>query len=240
MSAVWAWLTDPANWTGESGIPYRTLQQVVISGEALLLAMVFAIPAALFLGHFGRGGTMLIAIGNVGRAIPTYAAIVTFALTDQIGVGSLAVVLGLAVFALPPLLVNTYVAMTEVDTDAKDAARGMGMTGPQLLRKVEIPLAFPLAFAGISITAVQVVATATFGALVGAGTLGLYITQGVAIQDHAELYGGVVLVAVLCVILDRLLALVQRFVARRTGRSTGRRRINAAIAANSPVPVTTR
>jgi osmoprotectant transport system permease protein len=237
MSGIWAWLTDPAHWTGEDGIPNRTLQQLVISGEALLLAMIFALPLALILGHFRRGGTVLVAVGNVGRAIPTYAAIVTFALTDQIGVGTFAVVLGLAVFALPPLLVNTYVAVTEVDRDAKDAAKGMGMTGGQVLRKVEVPLAFPLIFAGISITTVQVVATATFGALVGAGTLGLYITQGQQTQNYSELYSGVILVAVLCVVLDRLLALVQRLVARRTGRGVRRdRRISPAEAA-SPIPV---
>jgi osmoprotectant transport system permease protein len=237
MSGIWAWLTDPANWSGDDGIPHRTLQHLVISGEALVLAMIVALPAALVLGHFRRGGNVLIGVGNVGRAIPTYAAIVTFALTDQIGVGSLAVVLGLAVFALPPLLVNTYVAVTQVDKDAIDAAKGMGMTGRQVLGKVEIPLAFPLIFAGISITTVQVVATATFGALVGAGTLGLYITQGQAVQDYSEMYAGVILVAVLCVILDRLLALVQRFIARRTGRPTVRSRRISAQEAATPLPV---
>jgi len=237
MSGIWAWLTDPANWSGEDGIPHRTLQHLVISGEALLLAMIVALPAALVLGHFRRGGNVLIGVGNVGRAIPTYAAIVTFALTDQIGVGSLAVVLGLAVFALPPLLVNTYVAVTQVDKDAIDAAKGMGMTGRQVLGKVEVPLAFPLIFAGISITTVQVVATATFGALVGAGTLGLYITQGQSVQDYSEMYAGVILVAVLCVVLDRLLALVQRLIARRTGRPTVRNRRISAEEAATPIPV---
>ncbi len=156
-------------------------------------------------------------VGNVGRAIPTYAVIVTFALWDPVGIGALAVVLGLAVFAAPPLLVNGHVAMRQVDADVKDAARGMGMTGGQLLRRVEVPLAFPLSFAGIRTTAVQVVATATFGALVGAGTLGQYIVEGFNTQDYAELYSGVVLIGVLCVGLEGLLALVQRRVSRRVG-----------------------
>jgi len=126
-------------------------------------------------------------------------------------------VLALAIFALPPILVNTYVAMREVDPDVKDSARGMGMTGGQLLRRVELPLAFPLTFAGIRTATVQVVATATFGALVGAGTLGFYIVQGFGIQDYDEMYGGVVLVAVVCVLIDLVLAGVQHFVGRRSG-----------------------
>ena len=135
--------------------------------------------------------------------------------------GALAVVLALAMFALPPLLVNTYVAMREVDQDVKDAAAGMGMTGGQVLRRVELPLSFPLAFAGFRTATVQVVATATFGALVGAGTLGQYIYEGFSIQDYDELYGGVVLVAVLCIVIDRCWRACSVSSSRRTGRSRG-------------------
>jgi osmoprotectant transport system permease protein len=219
VSGVWAWLTDPANWTGPNGIPARTLEHLEISGWAMLIALVVALPSAVAAGHYGRGGAVLVSIGNIGRAVPTYAVIVLLALTDQIGVGALAVVLALALFALPPLLVNTYVAMREVDADVKDAARGMGMTGGQLLRSVELPLSFPLAFAGIRTATVQVVATATFGALVGAGTLGQFIVEGFNNQDYDELYGGVVLVAVLCVAIDLVLAGVQRLVGRGSGRA---------------------
>jgi osmoprotectant transport system permease protein len=222
VSGVWAWLTDPAHWTGDDGIPYRTAQHLAISAWAMVLATVVAVPSAVLAGHFGRGGGTLVAIGNVGRAIPTYAVIVLLALTDQIGVGALAVVLALALFALPPLLVNTYVAMRGVDADVKDAARGMGMTGGQLLRRVELPLSFPLTFAGFRTATVQVVATATFGALVGAGTLGQYIVVGFSVHDYDEMYAGVVLVAVLCIAIDLVLGLVQRLVGRRTGQ-VGRR-----------------
>jgi osmoprotectant transport system permease protein len=237
MSGVWQWLTDPAHWTGDDGIVHRLVEHLVISGWALLIALVIALPPALWLGHLGRGGTLLAALGSLGRAIPTYAVIVTLAMTDQIGVDALAVVLALALFALPPLLVNTYVAMTEVDPDVKDAARGMGMTGWQVLRRVEVPLAFPLAFAGFRTAAIQVVATATFAGLVGAGTLGAYVYEGFATHDYDELYAGVLLVAVLCVVLERLFALVQRAVSRRTGQPgppAGRRRIEETTPA---VPV---
>lgn len=227
MSGVWGWLTDPAHWSGEDGIPQRLLEHLEISAVALLIALVVAVPLALLLGHLGRGGGILIPIGNIGRAIPTYAVIVTLALTDQIGISPWAVILALAVFAVPPLLVNTYVAVRGVDSDVKDAARGMGMTGGQVLRRTEIPLAFPLAFAGFRTTTVQVVATATFAGLVGAGTLGKYIYEGFSIQDYDELYAGVVLVALLCIVLEVILAAVQRVVFRRTGQGTTRQQLMA-------------
>jgi osmoprotectant transport system permease protein len=217
IAQVWAWLTDPAQWSGPNGIPVRLVEHLRISGFALLLACLVALPVAVWLGHVGRGGFLAINVGNVGRAIPTYALLVIFASMDPIGVGEKAAVLALAVFALPPLLTNTYVAMRQVDPEVKDAARGMGMTGGQLLRRVELPLALPFTFAGLRTTTVQVVATATFAALVGGGGLGRYVVDGFGLQDPAELYGGVVLVALLSVAVELVLAAVQRRITRRTG-----------------------
>jgi osmoprotectant transport system permease protein len=217
IAQVWAWLTDPAQWSGPNGIPVRLVEHLRISGFALLLACLVALPVAVWLGHIGRGGFLAINVGNVGRAIPTYALLVIFASMDPIGVGEKAAVLALAVFALPPLLTNTYVAMRQVDPEVKDAARGMGMTGGQLLRRVELPLALPFTFAGLRTTTVQVVATATFAALVGGGGLGRYVVDGFGLQDPAELYGGVVLVALLSVAVELVLAAVQRRITRRTG-----------------------
>jgi osmoprotectant transport system permease protein len=219
MSGVWDWLTDPANWTGPEGVPTLLRQHLVISFWAMVIAVVVAVPLAVVCGHYGRGGGALVAVGNVGRALPTYALVVILASTDAIGVGGLAVVLALAIFALPPMLVNTYVAMREVDVDVKDSARGMGMTGSQLLRRVELPLSFPLTFAGFRTATVQVLATATFGALVGAGTLGQIIVNGFSVQNYDEMYAGVVIVAVLCVTVDLVLAGVQRLVGGGSGRA---------------------
>lgn len=216
IGQVWAWLTDPAQWSGPNGIPVRLVEHLRISGLALLLACLVALPVAVWLGHVGRGGFLAVNVGNVGRAIPTYALLVIFASMDPIGVGETAAVLALAVFALPPLLTNTYVAMRQVDPEVKDAARGMGMTGGQLLRRVELPLALPFSFAGLRTTTVQVVATATFAALVGGGGLGRYVVDGFGLQDPAQLYGGVVLVALLSVVVELLLAAVQRRITRRT------------------------
>jgi len=220
IGQVWAWLTDPAQWSGPNGIPVRLAEHLRISGLALLLACLVALPVAVWLGHVGRGGFLAINVGNVGRAIPTYALLVIFASMDPIGVGEPAAVLALAVFALPPLLTNTYVAVRQVDPEVKDAARGMGMTGGQLLRRVELPLALPFTFAGLRTTTVQVVATATFAALVGGGGLGRYVVDGFGLQDPAQLYGGVVLVALLSVAVELLLAAVQRRITRRSRTRT--------------------
>lgn len=220
MGALWQWFTDGAHWAGENGIPARLVEHVVVSGWALLLALLVTLPLAIAAGHLGRGGAVLTAVGTVGRALPTYALIVTLALWDPVGVGATSVVLALALFAAPPLLVNTYVALRSVQPELKDAAAGMGMTGAQRLWQVELPTAFPLIFAGVRTTVVQVLATATFGALVGAGTLGQFVVEGQGNQDYIELYAGVVLVALLCLTVDQLLAFVSRRADRRAGRST--------------------
>jgi osmoprotectant transport system permease protein len=163
------------------------------------------------LGHLGRGGFLAVNVGNVGRAIPTFGLLIIFASWTPIGVGDRAAILALALFAIPPILTNTYIGMRGVDADVKDAARGMGMTGQQLVRKVEVPLAVPLIFAGIRTAAVQVVATATLAALVAGGGLGRYIVDGRGTQDNAQLYSGVVLVVFLCLVLEGVLALIQRW-----------------------------
>ena len=144
MSGTWQWLTDPAHWQGPDGIPTRLAQHLVISGLALLLACAVALPLGIWLGHRGRGGLLAVNVGNAGRAIPTFGVLIIFASWEPVGVGDLAAVLALALFAIPPILTNTYVGLREVDADVKDAARGMGMTGGQQLRRVELPLARPL------------------------------------------------------------------------------------------------
>jgi osmoprotectant transport system permease protein len=210
VSGTWQWLTDPANWSGPDGIPTRLLQHLWISGLALSLACVAALPLGIWLGHRGRGGFLAINVGNAGRAVPTFGVLIIFASWKPVGIGDLAAVLALALFAIPPILTNSYVGLREVDADVKDAARGMGMTGGQQLRRVELPLARPLVFAGISTSAVQTVATATLAALVAGGGLGRYVVDGFARQDYPMLYGGTVLVALLCIGLELVLRAAQR------------------------------
>jgi osmoprotectant transport system permease protein len=208
--ATWTWLTDGTNWHGAAGIPTRLGEHLQTSLVALLIAMAIALPLGIVLGHFGRGGFLAVNLGNIGRAVPTFGLLVIFASWSVIGVGNKAAWLALALFAVPPMLTNSYVGMRGVDPEVKDAARGMGMTGWQMLRRVELPLAVPLVFAGFRTAAVQVVATATLAALVAGGGLGRFVVDGQATHDNGELYGGAVVIAVLCIGLELILGRVQR------------------------------
>jgi len=125
-------------------------------------------------------------------------------------VGNEATVIALVLFALPPLVTNSYVGIREVDPEVRDAARGMGMSGMEVFRRVELPLAMPLVMAGIRIATVQVVATATIAALVGAGGLGRLVTDGLSSHNQGELLTGAVVVALLALVVEAALALVQR------------------------------
>ena len=210
LQAVWAWFADPAHWTGPDGVPTRMTEHLQISGIALGAAILLAVPAGIVLGRSGRGGFLAFSIGNIGRAVPTFALLFIFAAWEAVGVGDLAAILALVLFAIPPLLTNTFVGLREVDVDAKDAALGLGMTSWQRLHRVELPLSVPLVAAGVRTTTVQVVATATLAAFVGGGGLGRYIVDGFGQQDTVLIICGVILVAGLCLVTDGLLALVQR------------------------------
>jgi len=224
LQQMWTWLIDPANWSGDEGIPSLAGQQVRISVYAMLLASAIALPPAIWLGHARKGGAIASNIGNIGRAIPTLGILIMFAVSP-VGVTELAVVLALAVFAVPPLLTNTFVAMRDVDDEVRDAARGMGMRRRQMIGKVELPLALPLIAAGYRTATVQVMATATLAAFIGAGTLGLPVLVGFGLQDNGELFGAALCVAVLCISTEGVMAVVQRLLtpkALRRGVETRR------------------
>lgn len=218
------WLTDPANWTGANGVVARTLEHLQLTVVSVLLACAVALPVALWLGHVGRGGTVAINISNVGRAVPTYAVLVLLFLTP-LRLSIWTTIIALVLFAIPPILTNAYVGMRAVERDAVDAARGMGMGGLQLLRKVELPLAVPLIMNGIRLAAVQVVATATIAAFVAGPGLGRIITNGFGRQDYAQMVAGAILVAVLALLVEGVMELVLRLVdpLRRARRVSGAR-----------------
>jgi len=159
------------------------------------------------LGHTGRGGGFTVALSNVSRAIPTLALLTVFAVTP-IGFGPTATTIALALFALPPVLTNTYVGFRGVDRDVVEASRAMGMKESQVVLRAELPLAMPLLMTGVRTAAVQVVATATLAALVAGGGLGRIITLGFRQQDYGAVLAGAILVALLAVATELLLALV--------------------------------
>jgi osmoprotectant transport system permease protein len=204
-----SWLTDPAHWRGVDGVPHRLSEHLVMPGISVGLACLIALPAAFALGHAGRGGPIAINLSNATRAVPTFGLLILLAVTP-VGFGNRAAVVALTLFAIPPLLTNAYVGVRDVDREVREAARGMGMTGLQLLRRVELPLALPLIAAGLRTAAVQVVATATLAAYVGGGGLGRFIADGFGQADPAMTTAGGVLVAALALVVELALGLLQR------------------------------
>jgi osmoprotectant transport system permease protein len=184
-------------------------EHLKLSGAAIAIACAIAIPIGLALGHTGKGELLAISISNIGRAVPSLALIAFF--VAYIGVGFTNVTLALVLLAIPPILTNTYVGVRQVDRDSVDAARGMGMTGAQTVRRIELPLSLPLIFGGIRTSAVNVVATATLAPLAGVLTLGDYILSANVYGDDGRL-AGAILVAVLAIAVELTFATVQRLV----------------------------
>jgi len=204
-----AWLGDSSHWTGVDGVPHRLAEHLELSAAAVALACLVALPVAFALGHTRRGGGLAVNVSNASRAVPTFAVLVLLAATP-VGFGNRATVVALVLFALPPLLTNAYVGVRDVDSEVREAATGMGMTGLQLLRRVELPLALPLVAAGVRTASVQVVATATLAAYVGGGGLGRLIADGFGRADPAMTAAGGVLVAVLALAVEVGLGALQR------------------------------
>lgn len=233
------YLSDPESWAGTPGLLNRLIEHIGISALALLAATVVAVPLAVWLGHVGRGGVLAVNIGNAARAVPTFALLVLFVmLPDPLGVNTFSFVLALALFALPPLLTNTYVGMREVDRGVVDAARGVGMSGWQVVTKVELPLATPLLMTGVRLAAVQVVATATVLGLVGGGALGRIISSGFSNQDQGKILGSAIIVTLLALATEGLFAALEHRVRRRPGRPASAVG-EGAVPAATPAPAMT-
>jgi osmoprotectant transport system permease protein len=201
---TWAYLTDPANWQGPTGIWHLLLQQLLISFTALAVAVAIGLPIAMWLGHLGRGGFLAINISNIGRAVPTFALLALLVTADfpgttnfgPYGRAGLATLIALTLFALPPIITNGYVAVREVPAEIREAADGMGMTGWQKFARVEFPLA------------------ATIAALVAGPGLGRIITDGFYRTNYAKGIAGAVVVAVVALLLELFAGGVLRTVER--------------------------
>jgi osmoprotectant transport system permease protein len=188
-------------------ILHKTWEHLLLSGAALAIALAVALPIGVWLGHRHRGSFLAVNVANLGRALPSLAVIaVGFVF---LGVGFWSVALALVVLAIPPVLTNAYVAVDSVQTDAVEAARGMGMTDRQIIARVELPLALPLIFAGIRTATVFVVATATIAAVAGGGGLGDIIVNqaGYGLEG---VVGAAICVSVLALAADGAVGLLQR------------------------------
>ncbi|WP_083886168.1 ABC transporter permease [Actinoalloteichus spitiensis] len=213
------WLADPAHWRGPDGIPTRLLEHLYYCLVAAGFATLVALPAGLFVGHTGRGGTLLVGAGNALRALPTLG-LVTF-LYLVVGGTQTATLIGLVVLAVPPILAGAYSGVQQVDRRVVDAAVGVGMTRWQRLWQVEVPNAMPLILGGIRNAVLQVVATAAVAAYVGLGGLGRYVLDGIRAVDYPKVLAGALLVALLAILLDVVLSGVQWLVVPAGLRTAG-------------------
>lgn len=219
VGEVVGWFTDPVNWSGNDGIPVRLAEHLVLSAVPLVIALAIGLPLAAWVGHTGRFAGLAINVTNVGRAVPSLAIMALAAMLMnrwlvEIGLrreaGEVSTIVAMAALAIPPIVTNTYVGISEVERELVEAARGMGMTASQVLRRVELPLALPVILAGVRTAAVQVVATATLGAVFGTGGIGRYIIDGIAQRREQEVFAGALIVAALSIGTELAFALIQR------------------------------
>lgn len=216
------YLNDPLTWTEPGGVLDLTAEHLALTAAAVGIAAVLALPVGAWLGHVGRGGGVVVWLTNATRALPTLGIIFLLAAGGLFG--NTATVLAAALFAIPVLLVNTYEGVRGALPSARDAARGLGMSGTGVLTRVELPLATGLVGAGVRTAVVQVAATVPLAALAGGGGLGQIIAFGMGTQRYGQVLAGGVLVAALCLLLDAVLALAQRLLtprALRTGVTRG-------------------
>jgi len=216
------WFTTATNWQGTFGLPNRLVEHLLLSGAAVAIAFVAAFPLAFWLGHHRRGGAVALNAGNVARALPSLAVLLVsvqvLGLAEWPLVGSVPAMVALVALAIAPILTTTYVAVAEIPDEVRESATAMGMTGRQRARRVELPLALPLALSGVRTAAVQVVATATLAAQVGAGGLGRFIIDGIAVRDQAQVLAGAVAVALVALLIEGIFTIASRSLNARARR----------------------
>jgi osmoprotectant transport system permease protein len=234
LDRVPIWFNDPQNWWGESGLLVRIREHLLYTLVIVVVAMLIALPLGLLIGHSGRGVVVVVGVANGLRAVPTLGFVIllvtwlspkihtTFEIAYLVPKGGLPYFLPIAVvlvlLAIPPILTNTYAGVQAIDRDVRDAAKGMGMSAAQVVRKVEFPCALPLILSGIRSATLQVIATVTVAAYVPfLGGLGRFIKDGAGqITDLQSGYPAMVsaglVVALLAVLVDALLNLLQRLV----------------------------
>ena len=250
MGVIWDYLGNGSHWSGPEGVPARVLEHLEYTFLALAFVCLIALPLGLFVGHTGRGSVAIAGTANALRALPDFGLLVYVVLLISGRLPAdlaylLPSVLVLVILGIPAVLSATYAGIQAVDPAARDAAKGMGMTGSQVLWRVEVPNALPLILSGVRSSMLQIVATATIAAYVSLGGLGRFIIDGQSQRDYSQMAAGAVLVGLLAIVLDLIVAGLQRLVVSPgvTGRfrTAGPRRRPVLISSSqegSVVPTT--
>jgi osmoprotectant transport system permease protein len=198
-------------WERRSEIVALTGQHVVLVGVSTLLAALIGVPLGIVLTRRSRLARPVLAIAGVVQTIPSLA-LFGFLLPLPLigGIGARTAIVALLVYAMLPVLRNTYAGILSVDPAVVEAATGLGMTPGQRLWWVELPLALPVVFAGVRIATVVSIGLATIAAAIGAGGLGVLIYRGIAIVDNRQILAGAVPAALLALAADGLLGMIER------------------------------
>lgn len=202
LEDAWTYLSTSDNWWGRNGLAQLTWNHIRLSGTVLIVALLITIPPGLWFGHRRRGGLLAVGAVNLSRALPTFAVLAfvfPLSLEYGFGLGFWPTFVPLLLLALPPIFVNTFTGVSEIDDTIVQAARGVGMREREVLFSVELPTALPLIVAGARVAAVQVVATTTLGALVGFRCLGTPIVSAIAANEKGKLLVGATLVALVSI-----------------------------------------
>ena len=202
FTQIWAFLSNPVNWSGPEGIPVRLLEHLGYTAIVILIALAIALPLGAIIGHTRRGAWLVIGVANASRALPTLGLLTLMVLL--LGLGFLPAVIVLVILAIPPILTATYAGIRGVSPTVVDAARGMGMPEWQILLTVELPIAMPIVLGGLRSAILQVVATATVAAYIALGGLGRFLLDGLALRDYGQMAVGAILVAALAIAIDLL------------------------------------
>jgi osmoprotectant transport system permease protein len=237
LAHVFGWFTTSGNWSGAQGIPLLFWNQIKLVVAVVVTAIVLGGGLGVVLGHTGRGGLVAVNAANAFRAVPTLALLTLLAIQPSISLkwgGFLAAWIALTALAIPPILTNTFVGMREVDADVRDAAKGMGLSGGQVLRTVEAPLAVPFVMAGVRTASIEVVATSTLAAYVSYSDLGTYVISGLNENNSVLAFSGALLVAALAGLVAFVLTALTRVL---TPRPLRRRRAVRAKDIYFPQPV---
>ncbi len=241
LEETWQFFTTSDNWWGNRGIAQRTWVHVQVSALSLVVAALLAGPPAILFGHFRRGGTLAVAVVNLGRAVPSFgvlALVLPLSIQFGFGLGFWPTVVPLVLLGIPPIFANTYTGVRSADPRVVEAARAMGLTRRQTLTQVELRLATPLIITGLRVSAVQIIATATLGALVGLSALGSFITEGLATFDDGRMIAGGLLVAILAIGTEIAFTITERVLTpwSRVGGQGPTRRRRLRRGEDSPEP----
>ena len=202
------WLTDPAHWSGESGIPQRIAEHAWYVSLSIVIATAIGVPVGVFLGYRPKIAFLFINLFNAGRAVPSLGLILLFILL--IGFNDLPIFIALVAMSVPPIVTNTYAGIFYADKPLCDVASAMGMTGWQSLTRLRLPLAMPMIFAGFRTALLQLIATAVIAAYAGAGGLGRFLIDGLGQQDVPQVIAGAFIVSLLAIGCDLLLLAFRR------------------------------